>query len=175
MDKNSILKEEIRRAVQLSEVIERLTGKQLKGSKMCCPFHLEKTPSFFVNDSKGLYHCFVCGGGDVFKFVMKHEELTFNESLYFIDREFHLGIMQSKKVSAKALYNSLKRNQKKEQREKQMHQLEQLYDGLCLEYRIASRAIGQLEVFSDLWCYYMKEKINLERRLDECMQKMFSI
>lgn len=47
----------------------------------CCPFHSEKTPSFFVNPN-GFYHCYGCGvGGDVFRFFMEYEKLSFTESV----------------------------------------------------------------------------------------------
>jgi len=47
-----------------------------------CPFHREKTPSFFVNDDKGIYHCFGCGThGDIFSFVMQDEGIPYKEAL----------------------------------------------------------------------------------------------
>ncbi len=65
----------------------RLTpaGNYQKG---LCPFHHEKTPSFFVNDSLGFYKCFGCGeGGDVIDFIQKYDSLTFKEALeYLADR-----------------------------------------------------------------------------------------
>lgn len=60
-------------------------GRIFKG---LCPFHNEKTPSFTVNDERGLYHCFGCGeGGDIFQFIMKFEGLDFPEAVkYLADR-----------------------------------------------------------------------------------------
>lgn len=50
--------------------------------KACCPFHKEKTPSFTCNSEKGLFYCFGCQeGGDIFAFLMKIENLSFNEAL----------------------------------------------------------------------------------------------
>ncbi|MBL7070715.1 MAG: DNA primase [Candidatus Omnitrophica bacterium] len=52
-------------------------GRNFKAS---CPFHHEKTPSFVVNPSKGIFHCFGCGvGGNAFSFIMKYEKLEFPE------------------------------------------------------------------------------------------------
>ena len=62
----------------------RLTpaGNYQKG---LCPFHHEKTPSFFVNDSLGFYKCFGCGeGGDVIDFIQKYDSLTFKEALEYL-------------------------------------------------------------------------------------------
>src|SRR5437762_14373687 len=57
----------------------KLAGKSYKG---LCPFHREKSPSFHVDRGKGLFYCFGCGtGGDVFKFLMLAERLTFPEAL----------------------------------------------------------------------------------------------
>lgn len=53
-----------------------------KTFKACCPFHKEKTPSFTCSSEKGLFYCFGCQeGGDIFEFLMKIENLSFNEAL----------------------------------------------------------------------------------------------
>lgn len=54
-------------------------GRNFKG---LCPFHNEKTPSFMVNDEKQIFHCFGCAqGGDIFKFIMNFEGLSFVEAV----------------------------------------------------------------------------------------------
>jgi DNA primase len=58
------------------------TGHSVKG---LCPFHSEKTPSFWVHRDKRFYHCFGCGaGGDVFEFVMRIERASFPEALRIV-------------------------------------------------------------------------------------------
>ena len=76
--------DELRARVPLSPVIGRrvkLTraGREWKG---CCPFHNEKTPSFYVNDDKGFYHCFGCGAhGDVIRFLTDQEGMGFVDAV----------------------------------------------------------------------------------------------
>ncbi len=76
--------DEIRAAADIVKIVSdyvklRKGGVNLKG---LCPFHQEKTPSFAVHPTKQIFHCFGCGvGGDVFKFVMLIENLTFPEAL----------------------------------------------------------------------------------------------
>ena len=76
--------DEIKARTDLSDLIAGygIQVKRAGGSyKACCPFHHEKTPSFHIQPAKGYYHCFGCGeSGDVIKFVMKYEGLTFMEA-----------------------------------------------------------------------------------------------
>lgn len=80
----SDLIEEVRLRSDIVELISRYiklkkTGKNFTGS---CPFHSERTPSFTVTPDKQIFHCFGCkAGGDVFRFLMLKENLTFNEAL----------------------------------------------------------------------------------------------
>lgn len=61
----------------------------------CCPFHSEKTPSFVVSPSKGLYKCFGCGkGGNAVSFVMEHEKMTYPEALKWMAKRYNIEIQE---------------------------------------------------------------------------------
>ncbi len=76
--------EELRGRLALSEVVSKRlrlirAGREFKAP---CPFHNEKSPSFYVNDQKGFFHCFGCGAhGDVIGFLMRHDNLAFPEAV----------------------------------------------------------------------------------------------
>lgn len=66
------------------------SGKNFKG---LCPFHSEKTPSFFVDKERGFFHCFGCGEkGNVISFVQKYKNTTFVEALQELAEKFHIPI-----------------------------------------------------------------------------------
>lgn len=76
--------EELRDRLPLSEVVGRRVKLTRKGRELSglCPFHSEKTPSFWVNDEKGVFHCFGCAAsGDGVEFVMRTEGLSFPEAV----------------------------------------------------------------------------------------------
>jgi len=76
--------DEIRARLPVSQVVSRKVALKRKGREFAglSPFKMEKTPSFFVNDVKGFYHCFASGEhGDIFKFVMTTEGLSFPEAV----------------------------------------------------------------------------------------------
>ncbi|NMC67214.1 MAG: DNA primase [Spirochaetales bacterium] len=75
--------EKIRSSINLSDVVSMYVKVQKVGSRFraLCPFHNEKTPSFYIDDNKGLFHCFGCkAAGDIFSFVMKIENCDFYEA-----------------------------------------------------------------------------------------------
>ena len=73
---------QIQERIDIVEVVSahvqlRRAGKNFKA---CCPFHMEKTPSFVVNPDKQIFHCFGCGvGGNIFRFLMMIEKKDFRE------------------------------------------------------------------------------------------------
>ncbi|MGB7406592.1 MAG: DNA primase, partial [Pacificimonas sp.] len=72
--------DELRTRVPVSDIVGRKVKLIRAGreQKACCPFHNEKTPSFYVNDDKAFYHCFGCGAhGDVITFLMEQEGQDF--------------------------------------------------------------------------------------------------
>jgi len=76
--------EELRTRIDLSDIVGSRVAltKAGKEFKACCPFHNEKTPSFYVNDDKHLWHCFGCGAhGDAVAFVMRHDNLPFPDAV----------------------------------------------------------------------------------------------
>ena len=79
--------EEVRSQNDIVDVISEYTGLRRAGStyKCCCPFHNEKTPSFSVSREKQMYYCFGCHvGGNVYTFLMKHENMTFPEAVEYL-------------------------------------------------------------------------------------------
>lgn len=87
--------EQVRDAADLVEVVGEHVRLRKRGRKYegLCPFHDEKTPSFSVDPDKGLYYCFGCNrGGDVFKFVMEVERLSFPETVERLAGRFGVAL-----------------------------------------------------------------------------------
>lgn len=77
-------KDQIKQTLSILDVVSTYIRVEKAGSqfKARCPFHNEKTPSFFVSPDRGTYHCFGCGEhGDIFSFVEKMEAVPFYEAL----------------------------------------------------------------------------------------------
>src|SRR3990172_4073255 len=79
----------IRDRLSIVEVVSGYVSLKKAGKNHVglCPFHSEKSPSFTVNDERGLFHCFGCGaGGTVFTFVMRADRITFPEAVELLAR-----------------------------------------------------------------------------------------
>jgi len=99
--------DEIKRNLDIVEVIGDYLElhKAGKGYKALCPFHVEKTPSFYVMPDRQFYHCFGCGkGGDVISFVMDMEGLQFSEAVELLAKRAGIKI---KGAPAKSGHESL--------------------------------------------------------------------
>ena len=84
-------------AADIVEVINDYVTLKRKGVnyQACCPFHNEKTPSFVVSPSKGLYKCFGCGkGGNAVSFVMEHENITYPEALKIVAKKYGIEVKE---------------------------------------------------------------------------------
>lgn len=83
-------KERVRQATDILSLVGETVELRQRGKDWwgCCPFHHEKSPSFHVNPSTGLWNCFGCHkGGDVFDYVMEREHLEFPDAIrYLADR-----------------------------------------------------------------------------------------
>ena len=79
--------EELRARTTLSDLVGKRVKLVPKGGRLAglCPFHSEKTPSFYVNDSEGFYHCFGCGvSGDAIGFLRESDGMDFMEAVRYL-------------------------------------------------------------------------------------------
>ena len=103
-------REAIRSRLSIKDVVGRYVELKPAGRgrwKGLCPFHKEKTPSFYVDEEKGLFYCFGCkAGGDVFSFVERIEGLTFAEALEKLAAEAGVELEKKPRVKKdKTLYD----------------------------------------------------------------------
>jgi DNA primase len=85
----------VKAAADLVAVVEERTSLRKQGARLIgrCPFHEERTPSFSVNPSLGLYHCFGCHqGGDVIKFVRDTQGLDFAGAIEWLAERFRIDL-----------------------------------------------------------------------------------
>jgi DNA primase len=95
--------EEVRRSADIVRYISEHVALRKMGTsfKGLCPFHQEKTPSFNVRQEPAVFHCFGCGeGGDVFKFAMLHERVSFPEAIELVARRFGVPVPQTRSFDA---------------------------------------------------------------------------
>ena len=89
--------EKIKDAANIVDVVSEFVSLRRSGAnyKGLCPFHNERTPSFFVSPSRGICHCFSCGrGGTPINFIMEHEQMTYVEALRWLARKYNIEIKE---------------------------------------------------------------------------------
>ncbi len=80
------------------EVVQDFVSLKKRGANYigCCPFHNEKTPSFYVSPTKNIYKCFGCGkGGNSVNFVMEHEQMSYIEALKYLAQKYHIEVKET--------------------------------------------------------------------------------
>jgi DNA primase len=87
--------QQILETAQIAEVVGDFVNLKKRGANLLglCPFHNEKTPSFTVSPTKGIYKCFGCGvAGNSVGFIMEHEQMTYPEALKHLAKKYHIEI-----------------------------------------------------------------------------------
>ena len=82
---------------QIVDVVEDFVSLKRRGANYvaCCPFHNEKTPSFYVSPSKGIFKCFGCGkSGTAVGFVMEHDNLSYSEALKYLAKKYGIEVVE---------------------------------------------------------------------------------
>jgi len=90
--------EKIKETARIEEVVGDFVHLKKRGSSLIgnCPFHGEKTPSFHVSVSKGIYKCFGCGvAGDSVRFIMEHEKYSYPEALKFLAQKYNIEVEET--------------------------------------------------------------------------------
>ena len=95
MSINQTSLEEIKTRIDIEEVVSDFVSLKRKGQNLwaCCPFHDEKTPSFSVSPTKGIFKCFGCGkAGDAIEFIKEIEGLNYIESMRYLGKKYSVQL-----------------------------------------------------------------------------------
>ena len=87
--------DKILETAEIVDVVGDFVSLRRRGANYiaCCPFHNEKTPSFSVSPTKGIFKCFGCGkAGSAVTFLMEHEQLTYVEALKYLGRKYGIEV-----------------------------------------------------------------------------------
>ena len=104
--------EEIRSRTDIVAFISSYIDLKRRGANYVgrCPFHSEKTPSFSVNPSRQMYHCFGCGtGGNVFTFAMEYDNLTFPEAVQMLAKRCGVSLPEAEESEESRKQDSIKK------------------------------------------------------------------
>ena len=89
--------EKIKEAANIVDVVSEFVSLKKVGAnyKGLCPFHNEKTPSFYVSPARGICHCFSCGkSANPVSFIMDQEQMTYPEALRWLANKYHIEIRE---------------------------------------------------------------------------------
>lgn len=92
----------IMNASEISEVVGEFVSLKKRGVNLLglCPFHNEKTPSFTVSPTKGIFKCFGCGkGGNAVSFLMEHEHVSYPEALKYLAKKYHIEVEETEETA----------------------------------------------------------------------------
>jgi len=135
--------DEIKNAADIVDIVSESVALKKAGQNHIglCPFHSEKTPSFTVSPAKQIFHCFGCGaGGNVFRFLMKHQGLSFPEAVRLLARRYGIDLPERDMSPAQ--------RQRLDELEK-IRRINQVagafYQRCLLESQSGRRALGYLE------------------------------
>ena len=98
-------------AAQITDVVSEFVTLKKKGVNYVglCPFHDDKTPSFYVSPAKGLCKCFACGkGGNAVHFIMEHEQMTYYEALKWLAKKYQIEVKERELTSEEKEAQSLR-------------------------------------------------------------------
>ena len=87
---------------RIEEVVSDYVTLKRRGANFvaCCPFHNEKTPSFYVSPSKGIFKCFGCGkSGSAVGFVMEEEHCSYADALRYLARKYNIEIHEKEETA----------------------------------------------------------------------------
>ena len=132
--------EEIKQKIDIVQFINQYVPLKRAGRnfKSLCPFHQEKTPSFFVSPERQIWHCFgACNeGGDIFKFLMKWENIEFYEALKILAKKAGVKLKRRKWLTGKA--------REKEKIYEINHLAGEFYHYLLTSHRVGKKALDYL-------------------------------
>lgn len=99
IDKQTV--DKILDATEIVDVISDFVSLRRRGANYiaCCPFHNEKTPSFSVSPTKGIFKCFGCGkAGSAVSFIMEHEQMTYVEALKYLAKKYGIEVHEKEET-----------------------------------------------------------------------------
>lgn len=126
-------------AANIVDVVSEFVTLRKRGVNFVglCPFHADKTPSFYVSPAKNICKCFACGeGGTAVHFIMKHEQLNYYDALRYLAKKYNIEIQE------KELTNEEKRMQSERESLFIVNEWAQKYFTNLLHEHVEGRSVG---------------------------------